>query len=67
MGEESAPYAPLLNDPSPPIALICPNAGATVHISGIVLMYQQIQGAKLKLSDYIEPLLAQQEMLIICF
>ena len=36
MGEESAPYAPLLNDPSPPIALICPNAGATVHISGIV-------------------------------
>ena len=36
MGEESAPYAPLLNDPSPPIALICPNAGATVHISGLV-------------------------------
>jgi hypothetical protein len=36
MDEESAPYAPLLNDPSPPVALICPNAGATVHISGLV-------------------------------
>ena len=36
LGEESAPYAPLLNDPSPPVALICPNTGATVHISGIV-------------------------------
>ena len=37
LDEESAPYAPLLNDPSPPIALICPNAGATVHISGLVI------------------------------
>lgn len=36
LDEESAPYSPQTNDPSPPVALICPNEGAVVHISGIV-------------------------------